>query len=180
MSKEENNESDSQKERMTNKRRFSQEQYDLLKECSDRRDTSKWNQWRIDNPDKDILLGGGLLNKFYLRRVWLNKGKFVDTSSGKEYEFTGEVKLRSSQLRGSELWEANLQGANLREINLQGAYISNANLQDADLAGANLQNANLEGASLKGAKLQDFKWERVFTWGPKLQGFDLKDFNRAN
>ena len=39
-------------------RRFRQEQYDLLKRCSDTRDITAWNQWRKDHPQEEVLLDG--------------------------------------------------------------------------------------------------------------------------
>jgi hypothetical protein len=39
-------------------RRFSQEQYDMLLRCSERKDMTEWNEWRKANPDEDILLEG--------------------------------------------------------------------------------------------------------------------------
>lgn len=33
-------------------RRFNQEQYDMLKRCSEKRDMKEWNKWREEHPDK--------------------------------------------------------------------------------------------------------------------------------
>jgi len=35
---------------------FNQEQYDMLICCSDKKDISKWNEWREKHPDEEILL----------------------------------------------------------------------------------------------------------------------------
>lgn len=32
-------------------RRFSQEQYDMLLRCSEKKDTMEWSEWRKKNPD---------------------------------------------------------------------------------------------------------------------------------
>jgi hypothetical protein len=37
-------------------RRFSQEQYEMLKRCSDKEDMSEWNEWRAKNRDRDVEL----------------------------------------------------------------------------------------------------------------------------
>ena len=31
-------------------RRFSRQQYDMLKRCSDKKDMTEWNQWRMNHP----------------------------------------------------------------------------------------------------------------------------------
>ena len=40
--------------------------YELLKECSDKKDITKWNLYRLNNPDKDINLKFMSLRNFYL------------------------------------------------------------------------------------------------------------------
>ena len=39
-------------------RRFSRQQYDMLKRCSDKKDMTEWNEWRNLNPAQDVLLEG--------------------------------------------------------------------------------------------------------------------------
>ncbi len=39
-------------------RRFSQEQYDFLMRCSEKKDMTEWNDQRMDNPSIEILLEG--------------------------------------------------------------------------------------------------------------------------
>jgi hypothetical protein len=55
-------------------RRFSQEQYDMLKLCSDKEDMTEWNQWRNkkENRNMDIELEGASLDGCYLKDVYLN------------------------------------------------------------------------------------------------------------
>lgn len=44
------------KEEDKKERRFSQEQYDMLKRCSDKKDMREWNEWR---EEKSIKCEGG-------------------------------------------------------------------------------------------------------------------------
>ncbi|MBA7591004.1 hypothetical protein ES708_33149 [subsurface metagenome] len=44
------------KEEQKKKWRFSQEQCDMLKRCSEKEDITEWNEWRVNNPEKDVLL----------------------------------------------------------------------------------------------------------------------------
>jgi len=53
-------------------RRFSQEQYDLLRRCSDERDIAEWNRYCIDQPNEEILLEGALLRDARLEGAELN------------------------------------------------------------------------------------------------------------
>jgi hypothetical protein len=45
---------ESRSSKNTEKRRFSQEQYDMLIRCSEKKDMSEWNDWRQQNPETDI------------------------------------------------------------------------------------------------------------------------------
>ena len=49
-------EPNAQNEKPKDERRFSQEQYDMLKRCSDKKDLTEWNEWRKQNPNEDVLL----------------------------------------------------------------------------------------------------------------------------
>jgi hypothetical protein len=56
--KEKMNESNLITDKLKDQRRFSQQQYDMLKRCSEKKDMTEWNQWRNHNPAQDILLEG--------------------------------------------------------------------------------------------------------------------------
>ena len=143
--------SDENRPKGTEETRFDQAQYDLLKKCSDKKDITEWNQWRIDNPAKDVLLYGAELNKSWLRGALLNtgQGKWND----KKYNFTGRVYLSEAHLEGANLGSAHLEGANLWAANLEGANLSQAHLEGADLFKAHLEGAYIWDAHLQGACL---------------------------
>lgn len=101
-------------------RRFSQEQYEMLLRCSGKKDMIEWNEWREENEDKEILLGGANLNKRYLKRINL---KFAHMKG---------ARLNFSHLEEANLWSAHLEGAVLLGAHLQGAKIKRAYLQGAD------------------------------------------------
>lgn len=63
------------------------------------------------------------------------------------------AQLGGASLRGSNLSGAHLEGANLSGADLSGAHLIGANLSDADLSGANLIHTDLGDANLKGADL---------------------------
>ena len=114
------------------KKRFSQEQYDLLIQCSKNKDLTEWNK-RFDRADSKILLEGALLSGAYLENAW----------------------LWGAHLEGADLSHANLNGISGTEINLVNANLSYANLVKATLYDANLKNANLQNSCLNGSDLMN-------------------------
>jgi len=56
MNQERTNEGKPQEER-----KFSQEQYEMLKRCSDKKDMTEWNEWRKESESEEILLEGAKL-----------------------------------------------------------------------------------------------------------------------
>jgi len=63
------NESEPKNEKPNEGRRFSREQYDMLKRCSDKKDVTEWNEWRDENYDQDIKLESAEFSEFYLKGV---------------------------------------------------------------------------------------------------------------
>ncbi|MCP4049087.1 MAG: pentapeptide repeat-containing protein [bacterium] len=132
-------------------KQYSQEQYDMLKRCSDKKDMIEWNEWREKNPNEDILLEGANF-------------QWTDLQG---------ADLQGANLRGANLQEinlqwANLQGADLQKVNLQWAKLQGINLQWTNLQWVNLQGANLQKAKLQGAKLLWAKLEEATLQGAKL------------
>ncbi|TSA56153.1 MAG: hypothetical protein D4R45_01265 [Planctomycetaceae bacterium] len=85
-----------------NHRRFSQEQYDVLKRCSERKDMTEWNQWRRKKHSKPILLEG------------------VDLSG----EHLETVNFYGAHLENADLQETHLEDSNLSFAHLQNAKLS--------------------------------------------------------
>jgi uncharacterized protein YjbI with pentapeptide repeats len=157
---------------------FSQEQYEMLKRCSEKKDTAEWNKWRKNNPQETILLEGAFLPGAELRAADLKcahlEGAVLIGAHLEEADLfdayleginLGRARLEGANLkhaylRGADLFEAHLEGANLlgaflEEAVLLGAYLQGADLFNNNMEGANLGRAHLEGASLKHAHLQD-------------------------
>ncbi len=164
-------------------RRFSQEQYDMLKRCSDRKDMREWNEWRWKNIDKGIFLEGANLYRCYLKGALLSEA-VVKSDSGKIYVFEKETSLDDPLLDGvnynnfnkkvclkeanfceADLGCANLHRANLKDANLYGAYLENADIRTSCLKGANLRGADLRGANLRKANLEGAQCRMVITNG---------------
>lgn len=138
--------------------RFSQEQYDMLKRCSENDSATEWNERLRDPTDPQILLKGADLGRAYL----------------------GGADLEEADLEGADLEDAHLEEVNLREANLEGAYLRGADLQEADLLRASLQGADLGGArlqavELKKASLQGANLSMAVLRRANLDGADLQE-----
>ncbi|MHC4397499.1 MAG: pentapeptide repeat-containing protein [Planctomycetota bacterium] len=110
-------------------RKFSQQQYDLLKRCSDEKDMTRWNEWRQEHPDEEIRLQGAKLRKTHLEKA----------------------NLRQALLENADLMQAHLESAKLRNTHLENAYLGGTNLENAELREANLRGARFFDAKLQGA-----------------------------
>ncbi len=108
-------------------RRFSQEQYDMLKRCSEKKDMTEWNRWRAESKEEV------LLEKAHFR------GDYLEGAN-----------LFRANMKDACLYEANLKRADLRLACLEGAdlfgtCLENAKLLHCDAAGASFSNASLRG-----------------------------------
>jgi len=102
-----------------------------------------WNEWREENPNAQIDLGG----------VALFETKLVG------------VNLSNANLEGAELFDtdfskADFRGANLRNADLSDAWFHQANFKEAILIGVDfwqtdLYEANLSKCDLRGAQIVD-------------------------
>ena len=129
-------------------RRFSQEQYDMLKRCSEKKDITEWNQWRNHNPAQDVLLEGADLKDCWLRGVLLN-------TKGSSH-FSGEVHLEGAILTRANLIDANFEFSRMESAQLYAADLTRgkfwlAHLEGAFLNGTCLEEAQLNSSYLKGA-----------------------------
>lgn len=129
--------------------RFNQEQYDILKRCSQKQNITEWNSYCADQPEKRIHLQNADLRGARLEGVKLSGASLAGAQFEGADLFAAD--LKKADLRGANLEKTNLWGATLVEANLEGASLVSANLENADLRGANLEKANLWGANLEGA-----------------------------
>jgi uncharacterized protein YjbI with pentapeptide repeats len=167
-------------------RRFSQEQYDMLKRCSEKRDMTEWNKWREEHMEyyvQDVLLEGGDFTNWHLEgvnlgtspqygrrtpEVFLSKANFDNARlEGASFQF--------SHVEGARFHEAHLEHANLMfahlndKVFLLGVHLEYACLQCAELRNANVCNAHLDKANFIDAELQGSKFDNAFLIGTKFQ-----------
>jgi len=160
----ENNEQKSGRGQPESERKFSQQQYDLLKSCSEKEDMAEWNKWRLQNPGEDVLLEGADFSFFYLQRAHLNQGTQYDEQTGTILKIYNKVCLKRANFESAKLERANLSWADLEKANfletrldnarLRGTRLKNAIALSADFQETNLSDAILEGANLQGAYLE--------------------------
>ena len=136
-------------------RRFSQEQYEMLLRCSEKKDMTEWNEWRENNPKEEILL------------------EFAEFS----HEIPELKYCRSSDEKGIERDNWPVLIRKLREVHFSGADLCHAHLKGATLNTAHLENAELYGAYLEKAKLSDALLNKAILIEAHLEEADLRDSN---
>jgi hypothetical protein len=129
--------------------RFNQEQYDILKRCSQEKNIMEWNSYRAEHPEIGIYLQNADLRRAKLEGAKLNGADLEGARLEGADLFAAD--LKKANLRRVNLEKANLWGATLCQANLEGACLASANFENADLRGADLENANLWGANFEGA-----------------------------
>ncbi len=146
---------------------FSQEQYDMLKRCSDEKDMTEWNEWRKKHPGDEILLQKAYLVGAHLEGASLGEAHL-------EGAVLGEAHLEGASLGGAHLENANLFQAHLENADFFLAHLENANLFQAHLENAKLWETHLEGADLREAHLEDAKLWEAHLEGANLGGAHLE------
>lgn len=170
MTEEKNKKSDTQEEQPSKGWRFSQEQYEMLLRCSEKKDMTEWNEWVRVKGGMGVIhlegadLSGTNLSGALLATAYLEKANF------------SMANLNKACLVDSFLDEADLSHAMLKEADLEGVFLKGANLYEADFTRANLRRAKgmkFDSTCLSNAILTPWsndhwsKLRRNYT-GPKL------------
>jgi GNAT superfamily N-acetyltransferase len=111
-----------------------------------------WNHWRLEEPDRAIVLDGAVLDGMMLigvnfSRVSLRRASLHATN------------LMNADLRGADFTNANLVEADLIGAKLHGAILTGANLREADFLGADPVNARCSLDDLRGALHVSYPFE---------------------
>ena len=142
---------------------FNQEQYDILKRCSEQKNITEWNNYRAEHPETKINLQNADLRRARLEGAKLNEADLEGARFEEANLFAAD--LRKADLRRANLEKANLWGATLSEAHLEQASLASANLENADLREAHLERVNLRGANLEDAIIPEVAEECLS--GPK-------------
>jgi len=172
-------------------RKFNQQQYDLLKSCSDKRDITEWNKWRKEHRYEEIRLQGAFLEGAHLENADLVDAhlenatlSFAHLENANFYSAHLENDiLIGAHLEKANLRDAHLENADLKHAHLENALLGSAHLENADLAVAHLENAeldlaylenaNLSGAHLENAKLVEAHLENAILYNAHLENAKL-------
>jgi len=140
-------------------RRFSQEQYDMLLRCSEKKDMTEWNEWRKKHKKDEVWLEGAPLNRAYLKGANLGTLQMIDEET--KAKIHGEVHLNGADLDEAHLENADLQFAHLENAKLCWAHLEEAGLMNARLQSAKLWFAHLQGADIAYAHVQNAEFQRA-------------------
>ncbi len=162
------------------KRKFSQEQYDFLLECSKKgkEGIEEWNKWREENPAEEVLLEDAKLRGAYLESADLHDAYLARADL-----------VRANLVRASFLYahldNAHIEGTDLRESNLTWAVLDNAQfyetrLENAELVQTQINNTRVWKSCFQGAKLQSAKFENSHVGDCDFSNTVLSNSNLKN
>ena len=104
--------------------RCDQDQLDMLKRCSDKKDMTEWREWRNKNLNEEILLEGADFSHWAMKKV--NLMQYVKKVSLKRANFV------DADLEESLFMHSDLDGADFEDATLSGALLSCASLKGAN------------------------------------------------
>jgi uncharacterized protein YjbI with pentapeptide repeats len=154
--------------------RFSQEQYDMLKRCYDKRDVSEWNKWREEHTEyyvQDVLLEGGDFSNWHLEGV--NLGTHREYGRNTPEVYLCKAKFNNAHLEGAQLYFAHMEGAELHETHLEKAQLLFAHFDNSFLLGVHLEDANLMCAKLQNSNVCSAHLEHSNFIDSHLQGSEF-------
>jgi hypothetical protein len=164
------NQQNPQPEKQKEKPLTGQEQYNMLRRCSDNKDITEWNEYRKQHPDEDILLDGRNFKGWWLEKVNFMGETVLHQNDGTEINYTSKVNLRNvrfddallqkalfgkAHLEKSYFWHAKVQGADFHFAHLENADLGVAHFENCDFSDAILENANLTPSELNGTEFSN-------------------------
>jgi putative acetyltransferase len=111
-----------------------------------------WNHWRLDDPERAIVLDGAVLDGMILTGVNFSRVSLRRAS-------LHATNLMNADLRGADFTSANLVEADLIGAKLHGTILTGANLREADFLGADPVNARCSLDDLRGALHVSYPFE---------------------
>ena len=176
---------ESKQQQSNQERRFNQEQYDMLKRCSEKKDMTEWNEWRNEHSEydvQDVLLEGGDFSNWHLEGVNLGTHRQYGRNTPEVY--LRRAKFNNAHIEGAQLCFANMEGVELHKTHLEkailmfarfdnalllGVHLEDANLKCAKLHNTNVCNAHLDRADFVDSELQDSEFDNAYLIGAKFR-----------
>jgi uncharacterized protein YjbI with pentapeptide repeats len=138
---------------------FSEEQYDLLRKCSDSGSSKDWILYRRKNRKLPILLEGANLEELDLSKIDLKNAQLKDASfcrcTLKQTMFMNadlrNTKFDGADISGAKFTAADIQNARFTSVLAKGVDFTFAKLKQTDFHEANVARANFDRAELSNA-----------------------------
>jgi ribosomal protein S18 acetylase RimI-like enzyme len=111
-----------------------------------------WNHWRLEHPDRAVVLDGAKLDGMILIGVNFSRVSLRGAS-------LHATNLMNADLRGADFTNANLAEADLIGAKLHGTILTGANVREADFLGADPVNARCSLDDLTGALHVSYPFE---------------------
>ena len=122
-------------------RKFSKEQYDMLKRCLEMKDITEWNEWRKKHPQKDVDLDGQNFCSWDLNGTHFSTQEAIDNER--------RVSLKKTNFRHIHAEKAIFHHTYLTNTKFNLAHLQSADFHDAHLEGAIFYKADIRGASFR-------------------------------
>jgi len=134
------------------------EQIAMLLRCSVKKDTTEWNEWRMENITGEVWLEGAWLEEAHLWGADLREAHLEGAGFPKAH-------LEKAVLEEAYLERTHFMNAHLEEACLVNAHLEGAIFWATHLQGACLGNTRLEGTSFEAAHLEGAEFETAFVDG---------------
>lgn len=147
-------ESESKENKPEGKRQYSQEQYEMLKRCSEKKDITEWNNY----PDEDMFLEGAKLCKFNLEGANF-RGAYLKSAD-----------FALSHLEGANFDIAQIQTAtfNFAFVNSKSSFIGCRVDRETDFRGVSLNTIRIKPGTkqLLEYNIRRMNWDDWYKEGP--------------
>jgi len=125
------------------------DQYEMLKRCWEKKDMTKWNEWRKKHFGKEIELEGGDFSHLYLKGIELYWGHPRDPKRHViRLGYFGKVYLKGTGFTASNLQDASFSLADLEDASFVDARLEGAHFEKCNLKKASFLHATVDGSSL--------------------------------
>jgi hypothetical protein len=128
-------------ETIERERKYIQEQYEMLKRCSDAKDMSEWNERRMKNLDEKIHLEGADFKRANLQGANLGMANLKDAMFNVAC-LEGAI-LTAAHLERAEFFKTRLKGAKINVACLEGAKFDHAKIYSTAFAMAQVNGATV-------------------------------------
>ena len=154
---------------------FSEEQYDLLRQCSDSGSTKAWILYRRKNRKLPILLEGANLEELDLSKIDLKNAQLKDASFCRST--LKQTMFMNADLQNAKFDGADISGAKFTAADLQNARFTSVLAKDVDFTFAKLMYTDFHEANVAGVNFDRADLSRAVFHAANLTHATLKHAN---